>query len=323
MKRIYLFAAVTAIALAACTKTETTGVSEGNLIKFDNAFVGNPTKAVEETNLSSLQADGFFVYGGYDGVNVFENQKVNYSNSNWEYTPLRSWINGKVYKFAAYAPEASHDASNNVSWDYTSGGLKFENYISDMDNQNDFIYDKIESPITAQPTGNGPINFAFEHQLSMVKFTIKNGFGDGVNVTISDLTIGGFCTKADFTDGVWGTPGEQKNFTHGAFGVMTSTDMEVSDEFVVIPQTSTLDITFNLTVVTEDGVSLSSNKLISTSVSDQEFNKGFRYNFIATVTGETIDLETIEFGNPTVTEWDSDLNDNDAEDDDIELNLNN
>ena len=102
MKKILFLAAVTATALTACTKTETTAVSEGNVIRFDNAFVGNPTKAgVTELTESNIQH--FYVFGTKTSdPNFFNNILVTKNGSAWTYEDLKQW-EASDYTFAAYS----------------------------------------------------------------------------------------------------------------------------------------------------------------------------------------------------------------------------
>ena len=100
MKKILFLAAVTAIALTACTKTETTAVSEGNVIRFDNAFVGNPTK-VNAVDNETIKA--FYVYASKNTENNFFNGEKVYKaeSGSWIYDNLKQWEQA-TYVFAAY-----------------------------------------------------------------------------------------------------------------------------------------------------------------------------------------------------------------------------
>ena len=294
MKRIYLFAAVTAIALAACTKTETTGVSEGNLIKFDNAFVGNPTKA-SVTDLTKDNISHFYVFGTKDADNTFfDNVLVKKNGSAWTYEDLQEWKQA-TYMFAAYSNGGTSTDGvkiDNASWD--GSNLTISDYTVD---QKDLVASISTSDINSE---NSPVEFTFKHTLSMIKFTLKSTLGDGDNaITVSDFTVTGLKDKATLTytasGASWGTPSDDKTLSNGDITVTTTTPGE-SDSFVVIPQSvSNMSVRFAATIA-----GFSSKNLIAT-ISD-EWQPGFRYNYEATITGKNMDV--IEFTLTDVTSWD-------------------
>ena len=302
MKRIYLFAAVTAIALAACTKTETTGVSEGNLIKFDNAFVGNPTKA-EVPQVTNGTFQNFYVYATKDNSPLLTNEKVYLSDGKWAYDNLQVWDENATYAFAAYSDGGVDDTTDGkigtgVSFDGTDG-LKITDYAVNYADQRDLVVSY--SPATLADA-NVPVGFAFSHALAMVKFTIESSLGDN-DIAISDFTVNNFKNKATLTLAnsaskiAWTEPSENASISNEPLTANTATPA-VSDEFVVIPQTvSGATVTFTATINVDSEIA----KTITATIPDTDFNPGYRYNFVATITGT--DMDVIEFAAPTVTEW--------------------
>ena len=293
MKRIYLFAAVTAIALAACTKTETTGVSEGNLIKFDNAFVGNPTKA-SVTDLTKDNISHFYVFGTKDADNTFfNNVLVKKNGSAWTYEDLREW-EAATYMFAAYSnggTSTDGDQISNASWDGTN--LTIPNYTVD---QKDLVASISTSNINST---NSPVEFTFKHTLSMIKFTLKSTLGDGDNaITVSAFNVTGLKDNATLTyDGTasWTEPSVSKELDNNEITVTTTVPGE-TDSFVVIPQTvSNMSVSFTATIA---GFS---PKNLTATIRD-EWQPGYRYNYEATITGKNMDV--IEFTLTDVTLWD-------------------
>ena len=294
MKRIYLFAAVTAIALAACTKTETTGVSEGNLIKFDNAFVGNPTKA-SVTDLTKDNISHFYVFGTKNTDNAFfDNVLVKKNGSAWTYEDLQEWVTA-TYKFAAYSnggTSTDGDQISNASWDGTN--LTIPGYTVD---QKDLVASISTSDINST---NSPVEFTFKHTLSMIKFTLKSTLGDGDNaITVSDFTVTGLKDNATLTyDGTvsWTGPSASKELKNINEITVTTTVPGETDSFVVIPQTvSNMSVSFTATIA-----GFFPKNLIAT-ISD-EWQPGYRYNYEATITGKNMDV--IEFTLTDVTLWD-------------------
>ena len=310
MKRIYLFAAVTAIALAACTKTETTGVSEGNLIKFDNAFVGNPTKAglaTDDQYGTSNLPSHFFVYANTSSSDVvFENTKVYLSNNQWVYDELKTWSQGSTYKFTAYSVSngTGLPAENGtVTYDYDKGKLTIAGYTSNDNYQQDLLLAASSQTLT---DSNEPVNFTFKHALAMVKFTFQSSLGDKNPVKITDFTVSGMHTKGDVsvtTTGIEWTNQSNEDpavaFTDNTWTDITTTTPVPSDEFVVIPQsTGTVTVNFKAQIGSASPVDLKAEINID-DVNGWESGK--RYNYTATITGT--DLNVIEFSAPTVDDW--------------------
>ena len=162
MKHFLLTAAAAAmvLALGSCTKTETVNVSDANYIGFDNAFVGNPTKAIGEVKTDNI--DHFMVYGGYQGNQIFSGVKVSKnSNGEWTYSPLQKWEDNQAYKFAAYYPET---LTVTPTFDYTTGSLTFTDVVvNNTDNQVDFIYDESGEILSGIDSPRDKVPFTFEH----------------------------------------------------------------------------------------------------------------------------------------------------------------
>lgn len=317
MKKIFILAAVTAIALTACTKTETTAVSEGNLIKFDNAFVGNPTKA-EVTQIDNKSIQNFYVYANKDNAQLFEGEKVYLQNGNWAYDNLKTWDESATsYAFAAYSNGGVEgtDGTTTATVAFTENKLTLTDYTVDYEDQRDLVV--AYSPTTLADR-NTPVEFAFSHALAMVKFTIESSLGT-TEVGISDFKVNGFMNKADLTlesassTIVWDTPDESATILNSTALTATTETAAVSDEFVVIPQTvSAGTVTFKASITLGSDPAI--EKVITAKIPETYFNSGYRYNFIATITGTNMDV--IEFAAPTVSEW-KDYTDTSISDDQV------
>lgn len=295
MKRIYLFAAVTAIALAACTKTETTGVSEGNLIKFDNAFVGNPTKAGLATDNqfgSTKTPDFFYVLGGNEeNASLFGNIKVSKSDNSWIYSPVVAWNQSQAgkYKFVAYY--TGTEKNDNASFTYADKSISISNVTSDQDNQTDVLLAVSDETLAT----NVPISFGFRHALSMIKFTLTSKIG---NVQITEFTVSGLkstgtVTMTDTDVISWDNQSGAAIFTLDKF--TATTEGASSNEFVVVPQSDVnLKVTFKATI---DGIV----KILTAEMPDQVYGNSYRYNYTAEITGA--DMDVIQFNAPVVSDW--------------------
>lgn len=141
MKKIVAFAAVAALVLGACTKTETyTSQTLADAVSFGaysgrTVTKGGPT---DDMNLDALKTLGFGVFATYTQTQNFVdfggakddfmyNQLVNYDGSKWTYSPIKYWPNptngqsaaDQKVSFFAYAPYADDAAIADASYGIT------------------------------------------------------------------------------------------------------------------------------------------------------------------------------------------------------------
>ena len=316
MKRFLLpaVAAAAVLTLGGCTKTETVNVSDANYIGFDNAFVGNPTKAIDEVTADDI--DHFMVYGGYQDNQIFTGVKVSKnSNGEWTYSPLQKWEDNQTYKFAAYYPET---LTVTPTFDYATGSLTFRDVVvNNTENQVDFIYNKSGDISSGTNSPRAKVPFTFEHKFSMVQFTIKSGFAEDVVVGISDFKFYGMNSKSTLTDGVWAAATEPilednaivlKNENAQA----AETPVHYVDNCVVMPQTveeASVNVVFTVTLTSteESGGSLAGISgedriaTIEAVIPAYTWKPGYRYNYIVTIDGQNLDY--ITFDEPKVSTW--------------------
>lgn len=294
MNKSILTVAVAALALAGCTKNETVDVADSNVIGFANAFVGNPTKAV--TEVKSENINHFYALATKNDEGLFNNELVSKNGDSWTYDNLEQWEEA-TYTFAAYSnggTATTGDVISTATWNGTT--LTIPDYEIAA---KDLIVSISSTNIDQQ---NQKVVYQFEHALSMIKFTIKSELGDGDNaIEISNFTVSGLKDKATLTyttagKSSWTVPAEDETLSNGApFNVTTTTAGE-SDPFVVIPQAVT-DITVSFTATIEG----MEPKTLTAKITDV-WEPGFRYNYIATITGLNMDI--IQFNEPTVSGWD-------------------
>ena len=289
--------------------------NDANYIGFDNAFVGNPTKAIDEVTTDNI--DHFMVYGGYGAnQNLFNAVEVSKnSNGEWTYSPLQKWEDNQTYKFAAYYPQT---LTVTPTFDYTTGSLTFTDVVVNNDqNQVDFIYDDSGEILSETNSPREKVPFTFEHKFSMVQFTIKSGFAEDVVVGISNFNFYGMNSRSTLTEGVWAQATEQipvenaiqlKNENAQA----AETPVDYVDNCVVMPQTFGDDIvyvefTVTLTSTEENGGSLAGISdedriaTIKAAIPADVWEPGFRYNYIVTIDGQNLDY--ITFDEPEVSKW--------------------
>ena len=310
MKKYLFIAATAAAVLASCTKTETVEVSDTKFIGFDNAWIGKPTKAVEQVTTANIAE--FKVYGGYNGTQEFDGVTVApNANGEWTYSPLVPWTDEQTYNFYAYS-----GVDVTPTYDYTNGltfpGVTVNNTI----NQTDFIYaERTNIASEGEGTVRDKVQFTFDHLFSMVQFTIKSGFPKDVKLQISDFELYGLMSKASFnatgTSDEWTTATEQLaegngiNLKEGAALATEPTSTDYVDNCVVMPQTFSDGLVyakFTLNVPTSTSIATAIvDKVITAKIPADTWTKGYRYNYIVTIDGQTLDF--ITFDTPTVTDW--------------------
>lgn len=310
-----MIAGVAAI-LASCSKTETVERPETAGIRFDGAYIGYSTETRAFTEINALSE--FWVYGQYtkddaSTVMVFSNDKVTEGSGEnvWTYEGgQRPWINGATYTFAAYAPQGAVSAER-----LNDDGYLTFTYTSDQNNQEDLLY--AAHTQKGQAESNEPIALTFKHLLSNVRFTFKNGFDKTSEVNVSNIQVTGIATQATFTGNTTTGTGDEKfggdwgpATVNGPFTLTDQSQISAagsSDGIVVIPQSvGTVSVTFDVDVKDQNGQTITSKEKISVELPNETtttWAKGYRYNYVATITPESVDLEYIEFKEPTVDAW--------------------
>lgn len=316
MRKNFLLIAGVAAILASCSKTETVERPETAGIRFDGAYIGYSTETRAFTEINTLSE--FWVYGQYtkddaSTVMVFSNDKVTEGGGEnvWTYEGgQRPWIDGATYTFAAYAPENAVSAE-----ELNDDGYLTFTYTSDQNNQNDLLY--AAHTQTGKTDGNESITLTFKHLLSNVQFTFKNGFDKTSEVNVSNIQVTGIATQATFTGNTTTGTGDEKfggdwgpATVNGPFTLTDQSQISAagsSDGIVVIPQSvGTVSVTFDVDVKDQNGQTITSKEKISVELPNETtttWAKGYRYNYVATITPESVDLEYIEFKEPTVDAW--------------------
>ena len=197
-----LFITLASITLLSCSQDETVATMDRVAIAFDKVFVENSTssRAAEDITLDKL--NNFSVYGsvvkGDQEGNIFDAQKVEKTAGEYTYSPAQYWIPGASYHFTAIAPHEGY-------WIYTCkpgteskygtrqaqyGTITFDNHSAGAEQDLLWAY---KTATTAASFTQKPeaISFSFQHMLSRAKFTFKNGFAKGSNISlkVKNVTI--------------------------------------------------------------------------------------------------------------------------------------
>lgn len=323
MKRSLFMLGVAVAALSGCSNNEVLDIAESNAIKFSNTFVGKPTRSVTAPELTTDNLKEMYVFASNEDGQVFDdNPKLVYrigETNEWGYDNLVAWEANKNYNFVAYAGK---NLGESVKANDGNESLKFSGIVvnGDKDNQFDLLYSKTVKRSPATVDGNPTIDFTFEHLLSMVQFTLKSGFGATTEVKITNFKFYGVKTTGsyDASSSAWtssaaNNEGDTDFKSDGEetaqYGKTTPTD--VVNSWVIIPQKNTDSENVEMvkfTVNVSDGETQIGPKDFTAKIPSITWEKGFRYNYIFTITPEQMGVagQYITFEAPTVTEWDDD-----------------
>lgn len=345
MKRIYLIGALLGAicATTSCSSDEDfkNQVDESNAIQF-GTYVGRnskllSTKAIE--NLDSLKKQGFGVFAFYTGQddwnsylgggrgdtpNYMNNQKVEWKDGAWTYSPLKYWPNntGDKVSFFAYAP---YDASK--AWKTNFSGYITFTVDNDVTKQIDLLCCRAVANQTKQST-TGKVTFNFQHALARIGFTAayaadetavgNNKLDANTTITIKEVVLrkvgtttdeGAFYTNGDLSmvNNDWNSSRSQglqaftlstPNFkSYELSSTVNKIDLlNKEDSYImIIPQNTEFEVYIEYTVTTTDssltgGKSEIVNK-ITTPVSAIKFeaNKSYTLNLVLGMTSVKID----------------------------------
>ena len=307
MKKSLFLMGLAVAAFTACTNEETIEVTDSQMLSFNGAFVGKATKAVTDVTTETIKE--FYVYGGSSTEQTMFNAEKVYESgtpNTWIYDNLKTWTASETWKFAAYSNGgvATATTTSTVNFDYTNEELEITDYNCATE-QKDLVV-AIAGNASALESSNVPVEFTFKHALSMIKFTIQSDLGDGDNaITISDFKVNGVNGTGDLTYSsattTWANVDTPADLSNAAEFTTTSSAAGESDQFVVIPQSNvSLNVTFTATLDNEEDVNVTKN--LQATIADQSWTEGYRYNYIATITGANMDI--ITFADPVVTAWD-------------------
>lgn len=331
-------AAMAALTLVSCSSDDLDSFSDNSskneAISFDG-YLGRSAVAVNGSRGSVLDKDAlqklpetagaFGVFGNYSkdattayGENLFKNQKVFYSNSEWTYTPYKYWLPEGHIDFLAYAP---YDATKTALTDSKSK-ISFT-VDEDIAKQKDLLW----ANAAGQKQANNPVKFTFNHALSRLGYTVKlkKDCSDDVTITLKSITLAG---AADGTtpvfyksgtidlskvnnEGLWSDQTGQQKFDwfSGDYKVNSSTASHPDvnrekdkDYLFVIPQDFSETGTDNLYVKVVYSIQYKDiSEVFTNEVSKQikqKFEQGKAYTINLTI-GRPIDFDV-----DVVTGWD-------------------
>lgn len=200
MKKTLLLVAA-AVALVACSNEETVRQSAPEAIGFDNAFVENSTRSVNDPSLTAATLTDFTVYGYvenavlFNGVEVGKDVDNDDLSSDWKYEGTQYWVAGAKYNFAAIAPNNGWSGvTTAVADDKASISTNFA-FVND--GATDLLYDEVEDK-DGLVEDNKAVGFEFRHILSKVKFSFLNGYNvESAKIDVTNIKIENAYTTAN------------------------------------------------------------------------------------------------------------------------------
>lgn len=318
MKKL-LFVALAAVGMTACVQNEELAVAGGNVaIAFDNAYVYNPTRnANPTTTTESLEAFDVWAYMDEVAGTVLTDEDVTKVGGKWGYKDIQYWMPNHTYYFAALAPMESANVTETLAGDPAAqlglGTIAFTN----VDGTEDLLYAKakVTTGDLKSLTENGmdAVKLQFQHLLSKVKFTFKNGFlTDNMKVVVENVQMSApkagsiDLAQADYA-GAWelGTETLDLQFDNVA-ELAAKASAATANERLTIPAKAdyTYNVTFGVKVYSGSVLALETTK--EATISGYALEMGKAYNFTAVIDWNTLALPAIEF-TAEVDEWDTEI----------------
>lgn len=297
MKKI-LISMLAVAALVSCSKEESIRVDQGEAIAFGNVFVDNATRATDPSYSGSNKLTEFKVWGTVKAnadatpVAIFEDDTVTGTvgaNSVWTCNVKQYWIKDALYNFAALA---NADA-------VVLGDDKLPKTVTYTADQTDLVYAK-SAQYTGEASGNDLVAFTFQHLLSKVNFTVKNGSQGATDYSflVRDIEIAGATagTCDVTTTPVTWTATANDGYTIANITVDNATaSADCGTALLVVPGDVT--VSFNVDILV-GGVVLGTKEYTSAVTKLAPANS---YNFVVTPTvGEEIKFTVAN--DPTWTE---------------------
>ena len=208
MKKSFLFLAVCAAALTACTSEEV--IEEGvqsNAIGFQN-LISKESRAL--TTGEGGTFNKFYVYGYYtqadatnNPVSVFDGEEVTLKDGVWSYDNTRYWVPGANYRFYAFSCENAKPTTPDVGLNLEGGtkeqrALKIVGYTTH--NHHDLVFATNDDGIIGKNKGEGneKVALTFKHILSKIKVEFDSEFAPGYDIEVSKVSIQNVYDKADY-----------------------------------------------------------------------------------------------------------------------------
>lgn len=323
MKKLFICALAVGM-FTACSQDETISQQSPMQISFDGAFVSNATRAAVDPSITTGSIKKFNVWGYVNNSQgtgqVFDDVVVTKNDKAWTYSPVQYWAPKNEYHFFALATNKEKDYKDEVADEtLAQSGIGEISFINE-DGTEDLLYATAtaETPETIT-TAPAPVKFVFDHLLSKVKFTFKNGFATGystLEVTDIEMTVPGKGKIALNKQGTytWTNLEDSKILKFGDLEPLSLVEesvengksvSECTDERLTIPAAATQDylVTFDAKLY-QDGALVQEVENQEATISGTALLPGYAYNFVAVLDASNFGggLYPIEF-EAEVEEW--------------------
>ena len=306
MKKI-LISMLAVAALVSCSKEESIRVDQGEAIEFGNAFVDNATRAAADPSYGAngVALTKFQVWGTVKAnetatpIAIFANNDVtgtvgkdaNGDLNVWTCGVKQYWIKDALYNFAALVNAGTVTLGTDLLPSMVNGFT--------ADGATDLLYARSAANIKGLASGNGPVNFDFDHLLSKVKFTVVNNSkaAEAYSFKVNGIIItGNSVGNVDLATKAWSNLGTPKTYSVAEISVDKNTadaGEECAKELLLIPG----DYTINFNVDIYNGTTKLGSQTYP--VAGGSYTKalavGNAYNFVITVAvGEEIKFSVEE-----------------------------
>ena len=346
MKRVLLTIAAVA-ALASCSKDNIVERAPYAPIAFDNAFVNNSTRAAIDGTYSTAKLSEFQVYGTITTkdsktANIFAGEPVSKNiDDTWKYDAAHTqyWIPGNTYNFVAIA---DGNVANATSVFTDAYNMPSDIKLIDASKQHDVLYAE-KTDITDTNGFPSSVEFTFNHIMAKAKVTVKNTIetNSGYSYKVSGITLNDTALNGvyDIATGTWSKATTSADYDP-SFGnaVATPTEtgaaadfigfgesLESNFEWLIVPtfkgdDTTEIKITFTRDYYySSDGGK--NNVLVrsetNTVSAKKKIEAGHAYNFVIKLGNPG---EPIKFTVESITDWDTDHNDDGKKNDETNIN---
>ena len=311
MKKLFV-SALAILGLVACAKDDVVSVQDNRSAIGFNTFVENATRVDPSLTNDNIQEFSVWAYmNSADGV-VFNDELVSRSGDAWTYTNLQYWLVGNNYTFAAFAGNRADVTGLPVGAAMYNEGLG-EITFTNVEGANDILF--AAATVNDAAADQEAVNIQFDHLLSKVKFSFKNGFANpNTTITVEDIKMTAPLTgSVDLAVAAYNTPYVWTRGTEAVtleFGDMNGLNKlsisegakESDDQRLTIPTGADYEYTVTFLVKVYNGTEKGLERPMEVKLSGIEFVAGHAYNLVATINQENLNLNAIEF-TVEVDEW--------------------
>lgn len=276
MKKIF-YAIMLCGVMVACSKEETVGVAEADVIGFGNAFVDNSTRATDPSyganDITSFNVYGT-VNGGQGDVLIYNATPVTkgiavYGDA-WTCSVTQYWIEGADYTFTALVDVSDANVTK-------SAGMP-ESFSYTAADQQDVLCQTVTAE--GKESGNNAIvGFTFTHLLAKAYFTVTNGTPDSkYTYTISNVKVTNAYTNGVYTlaSNTWAGSNAGEVAFSNISDVVNGTPKTSDTEVLLIPGAS-VGVSFDVTL-SIDGTKISTYKYSKDNVATLAANNIYNFN---------------------------------------------